>query len=110
MSKKKRKTEPTQSPPPPAITKPPWTFEISTAAERSIEKLKTLRPQDVLDFLEKRIGQSGDPRSHGEALRGSQLGDLWRYRMGDFRIIADIVDKKCVVVVVRVGNRKEIYR
>ena len=51
-----------------------------------------------------------DPRPIGQALKGSELGDLWKYRVGDIRIIASIEDKRLTVLVLRFGNRKEVYR
>jgi mRNA interferase RelE/StbE len=57
-----------------------------------------------------RVAQSADPRSIGEALTGSTLGSYWKYRVGDYRIIADIQDARICVQVVRVGNRREVYR
>ena len=50
------------------------------------------------------------PRSIGQALKGSELGDFWKYRVGDIRIIASIEDDRLVILVLRVGNRKEIYK
>jgi mRNA interferase RelE/StbE len=46
----------------------------------------------------------------GQALKGSELGDFWKYRLGDIRIIASIEDDRLVILVLRVGNRKEIYK
>ena len=46
----------------------------------------------------------------GQALKGSELGDFWKYRLGDIRIIASIEDELLVILVLRVGNRKEIYK
>jgi mRNA interferase RelE/StbE len=57
-----------------------------------------------------RVANLDNPRSIGEALAGSTWGDYWKYRVGDYRIIADIQDKKLLVQVVRLGNRREIYR
>ena len=51
-----------------------------------------------------------DPRSIGQALKGSELGDFWKYRVGDIRIIASIEDKRLTVLVLPVGNRREVYR
>jgi len=61
----------------------------------------------VLVYLHDRIGKLDDPRSIGAALQGEHL---WRYRVGDFRIIADIRDEEITVLVVDVGHRREIYR
>jgi mRNA interferase RelE/StbE len=51
-----------------------------------------------------------DPRSIGEALKGSRLGVFWKYRVGDYRVIANIEDGALSVVVVKIGNRREVYR
>jgi len=51
-----------------------------------------------------------DPRSLGEALAGPRLGERWKYRVGDYRIIADIQDEVLVVYVVKIGNRRAVYR
>ena len=51
-----------------------------------------------------------DPRPIGQALKDSELGDLWKYRVGDIRIIASIEGKRLTVLVLRFGNRKEVYR
>jgi mRNA interferase RelE/StbE len=63
-----------------------------------------------LKFLHERVAKLDDPRSIGEALKGSKLGELWKYRVGDYRIIADIRDGVMCILVVRIGNRREIYR
>ena len=57
-----------------------------------------------------RVAKLENPRSIGQALAGSKLGDYWKYRVADYRIIADIQDGKLIVMVVRVGNRREVYR
>jgi mRNA interferase RelE/StbE len=64
----------------------------------------------ITKFLRERVIGLDDPRSIGEALKGSQLGDFWKYRVGDYRIITEIQDKKLRVFVVKVGNRRDVYR
>jgi mRNA interferase RelE/StbE len=56
------------------------------------------------------VGSLDDPRSIGEALKSSKLVAFWKYRVGDFRIIADIQDNRLLILVVRIGNRREVYR
>ena len=51
-----------------------------------------------------------NPRSIGEALKGTALGEFWKYRVGDYRIIANIEDRALCVLVVKIGNRREVYR
>jgi mRNA interferase RelE/StbE len=87
-----------------------WRIEYSKEAEREIAKLDRPIAQRIIKFMGSRVAKLENPRSIGEALAGSTLGDYWKYRVGDYRIIADIQDKKLMVQVVRLGNRREIYR
>jgi len=57
-----------------------------------------------------RIAELDDPRQIVEALKGSKLGAFWKYRVGDYRIIADIQDSKLCILVIRIGNRREVYK
>ena len=63
-----------------------------------------------LGLLRGQVSQLDDPRSIGESLKGSKLGAFWKYRVGDYRIVASIEDGALRVLVVRVGNRREVYR
>jgi mRNA interferase RelE/StbE len=86
-----------------------WKIELDEAAERELDKLDAQISKRILKFLQ-RVGKLDDPRSIGEALKGSRLGNFWKYRVGDYRIICDIQDKLLIVLVLRVGNRREVYR
>lgn len=61
-------------------------------------------------FLRERVAPLENPRSLGEALTGSHLGQFWRYRVGDYRIVCDIQDRQVVVLVLKIGHRREVYR
>ncbi len=87
-----------------------WKVELDSAAERDLDKLDPQIARRILAFLHGRIAPLDDPRSIGEALKGSKLGDFWKYRVGDCRVIASIEDGALRVLVVRVGNRREVYR
>jgi mRNA interferase RelE/StbE len=63
----------------------------------------------IVDYMDQRIASLEDARSLGKALRGP-LGEFWRYRVGDYRIVCDLQDEKLRVLVVRIGNRKDVYR
>jgi len=86
-----------------------WEIELSDLAIKNLDKLDRTQSQRIVKFLFERVAKLDDPRSIGEALRGSKLGDLWKYRVGDYRVIADIEDKILRIVVVRIGDRKDIY-
>ncbi|MGA2076874.1 MAG: type II toxin-antitoxin system RelE/ParE family toxin [Terriglobia bacterium] len=87
-----------------------WNVELSESAERELGKLDPQDRKRILRFLHDRLARVEDLRSLGQALHGSRLGEFWRYRVGDYRLIAKIEDDRLVVLVLRVGHRKEIYR
>ena len=87
-----------------------WKIELDPAAERELDKLDPPVAKRILRFLYDRVAILDDPRSIGDALKGSRLGELWKYRVGDYRIIADIEDGALKILVVKIGNRREVYR
>jgi mRNA interferase RelE/StbE len=87
-----------------------WQIEYSKDAEKEIAKLDLQIAQRIIRFMGSRVAKLENPRSIGQALAGSTLGDYWKYRVGDYRIIADIQDARVCVQVVRIGNRREVYR
>lgn len=87
-----------------------WKIELDQAVERELGKIDKQTVRRILAFLHNRLSRIDDPRSLGEALKVSRLGDLWKYRVGDWRIIASIEDTALRILVVRIGNRKDVYR
>jgi len=87
-----------------------YSVELSESADRELDKLDAQQAKRILKFLHERVAKLDDPRSVGEALHGSRLGEFWKYRVGDYRLISKIEDNRLVVLVLRVGHRKEIYR
>jgi mRNA interferase RelE/StbE len=85
-----------------------WTVEVSDFAEKQLRKLDRPIQRRLIDWLEDRIDSCKNPRHFGEPLRGEMAG-LWRYRVGDFRIIGEIQDQQLVVLALAVGHRREIY-
>ncbi len=80
--------------------------------ERAAKELKKLAPpvkDMILNFLQKRLETPEDPRRFGKGLV-SQFSGLWRYRVEDYRIICQIQDNKLIVLVLKVGHRREVYR
>jgi mRNA interferase RelE/StbE len=86
-----------------------WTIEYSDTARRQLRKLDKQSARRILDYMDQRIAPVEDVRSLGKALRGP-LGEFWRYRVGEYRIICELLDKQLRILVVRVGARKDIYR
>jgi mRNA interferase RelE/StbE len=87
-----------------------WKVELDPAAVRALDKLDQQIARRILAFLHGRVALLDDPRTIGEALRGSKLGEYWKYRVGDYRIIAEIEDKVLCITVIKIGNRREVYR
>ena len=87
-----------------------WAIEYGKDAEKEIAKLDRQIAQRILKFMGNRVAKLDNPRNIGEALTGSTLGEYWKYRVGDYRVIAEIQDAKVIVQVVRVGNRRDVYR
>ncbi|MGI8841315.1 MAG: type II toxin-antitoxin system RelE family toxin [Caulobacteraceae bacterium] len=87
-----------------------WAVELSALAQKNLDRLDPQMVRRILSFLNEKVARLDDPRSIGESLKGSQLGEFWKYRVGDYRIIARIEDRILKVLVVRIGNRREVYR
>lgn len=87
-----------------------WRVELSDSAAKQLRKLDPQIAKRILTFLRDRVAVLEDPRGIGEALRGKEFGDFWKYRVGDWRIIADLNDGVMLVTVIRLGNRREVYR
>jgi len=85
-------------------------IEFDDAAKKDLSKLDKQIARRITDFLRERVAPLDDPRSLGHALKGAALGELWRYRVGDYRIICDIQDGALRILVITIGNRREIYR
>ena len=87
-----------------------WKIELDPGAERELRKLDPPIARRILGFLRDRLATLDDPRSIGEALKGSKLGEFWKYRVGDYRLIASIEDHEVRILVVRIGNRRDVYK
>ena len=87
-----------------------WLIEFDDAAKKDLSKLDKQIARRITGFLRERVAPLDDPRSLGHALKGAALGELWRYRIGDYIIICDIQDRALRILVITIGNRREIYR
>ena len=87
-----------------------WTIEIDPAAAKEQNKLDSVSVRRILKFLHERVSRLDDPRSIGEALKGSKLGEFWKYRVGDYRVISRIEDGKMLILVIKIGNRRDVYK
>jgi mRNA interferase RelE/StbE len=87
-----------------------YSVELSAEVVRQLGKLDAQHSKRILKFLHDRLAKLDDPRCIGQALHGSRLGEFWKYRVGDYRLICKIEDDRLIVLVLRVGHRREIYR
>lgn len=87
-----------------------WIIEFDPSAVKELDKLDPQQAKRILRFLFDRVANLDDPRSIGEALKGSRFNTLWKYRVGDYRIITSIEDNIARILVVKIGDRKEVYR
>ncbi len=85
-----------------------WRVEFEAEADRELQRLGAVAGKLLTRYLRKRLATAEDPRRFGHSLRGDLHG-YWRYRIGDYRIIARIEEHRLLVLVVRVGHRKDVY-
>ena len=87
-----------------------WKVELSNLARKNLDQLDPHVSKRIMVFLLSKIAISDNPRNVGSALQGSELGEFWKYREGDYRVIAQILDAEVKILVVKIGNRKQVYR
>jgi len=85
-----------------------WSIELDDAAAKELRKLDKQAQRDILKYFRERIATDEDPRRFGKPLSRSLAG-LWRYRVRDYRLVCNIEDDRLVVLVLRVGHRKDVY-
>ena len=82
--------------------------ELTESARKELKKLDHYTQKIILLWLNKNLEGCSNPRLHGKALSANRAGQ-WRYRVGDYRIIAKIEDNKLIILVIAIGHRREIY-
>ena len=87
-----------------------WRIEFDASARKEIERLDRPVALRIVRFLRERLAEADDPRSLGQALKGERFGEFWKYRVGDFRVIARIEDQRLLILVVRIGHRSAVYK
>ena len=86
-----------------------WTIEFAPRVEKDLRKIGPQAARRILDYLRNRVAVLDDPRQLGQPLKG-QFAELWRYRIGDYRVVCELRDEVLVVLVLRIGHRKAVYR
>ncbi len=87
-----------------------WRIEFDEAAKRELARLDRVVARRIVSFLRDRLAVAENPRELGQALKGNSLGSFWKYRVGDYRIIASIEDANITILVLRIGHRRDVYR
>ena len=87
-----------------------WIIKYTESSSKQLKKLDKQTALRVLDYMDERVAVLADPRSLGKNLKGLKVGEYWRYRVGDIRVICNIVDGQMTVLVIEIGNRREVYR
>ncbi|MBP7950710.1 MAG: type II toxin-antitoxin system RelE/ParE family toxin [Verrucomicrobiales bacterium] len=85
-----------------------WVYRFDERALKDLRKLGKQAQRDIVAYLDERISGDEDPRRFGKGLR-SDLAGIWRYRVGDYRILCQIRDGELLVLVVAVGHRRNVY-
>ncbi len=86
-----------------------WKIEFDAGVEKDLKKLGHIAQKQILKYIKEKIIPSDNPRAFGKPLSGD-LNGIWRYRVGDYRLLAKIEDEQFVVLVIHVGHRKDVYR
>lgn len=87
-----------------------WAIKLDKRIEKQLKQLDKMQAQRILRFLFERIATLENPRELGEALQGEHFSGLWKYRVGDYRLITQIKDEEIQILVLKVGHRREVYR
>lgn len=87
-----------------------WKIELDPRAAKELDRLDPTQARRLVRFLSERIAPLKNPRSTGEALKGTRPSPLWRYRVGDYRIICHIEDDALIILALRIGHRREVYK
>ncbi len=86
-----------------------YKVEFAKSALKDLQKLDKSVSAALISWIDKNLNDCENPRVSGKALKGN-LGSFWRYRIGDYRILANIIDNRLIILLVKIGHRKEVYR
>lgn len=81
---------------------------LTSKAEKQLRKLDVFTRKTILSWIKKNLYETSDPRQHGKGLTANHSGE-WRYRVGNYRILANIYDDEIVIEIFAVGHRKDVY-
>ena len=87
-----------------------WKIEYAESVRKSARKLDRQAQRRLRNFLEGRLARTDNPRRLGVAMQAAKYRNLWRFRVGDYRIIAEIADESARILVLRIAHRRTVYR
>jgi mRNA interferase RelE/StbE len=85
-----------------------YIVEYTVKADKMLRKMNKSVADMIISWIEKNLVNTRNPRQHGKALVGDLAG-YWRYRIGDYRLICEIQDKRLIICVILAGHRSKIY-
>lgn len=85
-----------------------YKVEFTERAKKELKKLDKATVRIILAWIKKNLENCQNPRQHGKSLTGNRGGE-WRYRVGDYRLIAEIQDDRIVILILEIGHRRNIY-
>lgn len=86
-----------------------WKLETSSQFDKEFKKLDHYTQRIIKNWIDKHLGNVENPRLQGKCLTGN-FEDLWRYRIGDYRLICKIEDEKFIILALSIGHRRDVYR
>lgn len=86
-----------------------WKVELQKEAEKDLAKIDRSHAKRILKYLFEKIATDEDPRRFGDGLK-SNLSGLWKYRVGNYRVVCNIQESILSVLVIRIGHRREVYK
>ena len=86
-----------------------YKLKFEKNALKSLTKIDSNQRIILMAWIQKNLDQCENPRSHGKALSG-KLNNYWSYRVGDYRIVVEIIDHKLIIIIISVGHRRDIYK
>ena len=86
-----------------------YSVSFSKTAVKNLKKMDQSDARVIISWVKKNLEGTDNPRKHGKQLKGN-LSDFWRYRIGDYRLLCQIIDGKLIIIVVTIGHRREIYK
>ena len=86
-----------------------YIVEFERGAQKSLKKMDPQQARIIMSWIKKNLIGTDDPRRYGKGLVSNRSGE-WRYRIGDYRLIADIQNEKVVILILEIGHRRDLYK